>query len=186
MDNNSIADLVRATRQQFFAYRNGILADRLRTGGDPHTSIMGCQLTDVLTIARQLPASAELARAFWADPKSRECRMIAPALFPPALMGLDEAREWIGGVESLEIADILCHRLLRHISHAQELLNLLPSTERPLSRYALFRLMLNLLLNGAVKPCDRYRQWVAQEQKAAPQALRELLASITEELDAPA
>ena len=38
-------------RKEFFAFRNGIIADKLRKAGDPHGMIMGCLLVDVQGIA---------------------------------------------------------------------------------------------------------------------------------------
>ena len=69
-------------RKEFFAYRNGIIAEQLRAAGDPHTMLMGCQLTDVIAIAEHYEKSAELAQALWNDVNHRECRMAATMLYP--------------------------------------------------------------------------------------------------------
>ena len=50
-------EILRNTRKQFFAYRNGIIADSLRKNGDPHSMIMGCQMTDVAQIAAGIEPS---------------------------------------------------------------------------------------------------------------------------------
>ena len=40
-------EILRNTRKQFFAYRNGIIADSLRKNGDPHSMIMGLSLIHI-------------------------------------------------------------------------------------------------------------------------------------------
>ena len=92
-------EMIRNTRKQFFAYRNGIVADALRKNGDPHTMIMGCQLTDIAAIAQTLSPSKAVAEAFWADTKHRECRMIAPMLYPIDEMTEPCAMQWAQAVE---------------------------------------------------------------------------------------
>ena len=111
-------EILRNTRKQFFAYRNGIIADSLRKNGDPHSMIMGCQMTDVAQIAAGIEPSKEIAEAFWTDTKHRECRMIAPMLYPSADMDKATALQWAKNVECEEIADVLCHRLLRKLPFA--------------------------------------------------------------------
>ena len=145
-------DTLKQTRKTFFAYRNGIVADTLRRNGDPHELIMGCQLTDVMTIAQNLGTNAELAEAFWSDRKHRECRMIAPMLYPATSMTMKTAMTWALDVESNEIADILCHQLLRRLDYAQAMVRELLKHEKQQVRYTAFRLLLNILL---IDNCDR-------------------------------
>lgn len=177
----NIEDILSQARKAFFAYRNGTVADALRRGGDPHPVIMGCQLTDVATIARGLEPDAALAQAFWNERNHRECRMIAPMLYPTGTMTMGTAMAWALNVENDEIADILCHRLLRQASYAQAMVSELLSYSKPQVRYTAFRLLLNILLIGN---CDRnanLRPIVECELETAPANLKPLLNSILEE-----
>ena len=56
MDNANTIDNspIREIRKEFFAFRNGIIADKLRKAGDPHTMIMGCLLVDISSIAARI------------------------------------------------------------------------------------------------------------------------------------
>ncbi len=177
-----IDETLRDTRKQFYAYRNGIIADTLRRNGDPHKMIMGCQLTDVATIARGLEPGKELAQAFWQDRDSRECRMIAPMLYPPAEMEIDTALAWSLDVEDNEIADVLCHRLLRRLDCAQDLVKQLLSHEGRQARYTAYRLLLNIIITGNYEPSDGMRAIVEQELDTAPGDLKPILNSILEEI----
>ena len=182
-DNN----LSREIRKEFFAFRNGIVADKLRKAGDPHTMIMGCLLVDVQAIVlrqREAIDDAEtlkaLALELWNDTNSRECRLAAPMLYPAELMTLEQALQWSLSVETIEVADNLCHKLLRHIAEADALFRQLIADERPLVKYTGYRLLLNLLLLGKVQPNASLRTIVENENEPS---LSHLLKDILEELN---
>ncbi len=169
-------------RKEFFAYRNGIIAEQLRAAGDPHTMIMGCQLTDVIAIAEHYEKSAELAQALWNDVNHRECRMAATMLYPAEEFKMETAIAWCLSVESVEIADVLCHRLLRHLPYAVELWKQLLTCDKKLVRYTAWRLLLNLLIMNRIEKSDELCSMVEKELKSAQPPLRQVLESITEEL----
>ena len=186
IENND--NLIRAIRKEFFAYRNGIVADKLRKAGDPHTMIMGCLLADVMEItgrAREAINDKEqlqaLARELWKDTNSRECRLAAPMLYPAELMSQDEALEWCTGVESVEIADNLCHKLLRHLAYADTLFRKLIAQEQTMARYTGYRLLLNLLLTGKTQDTPSLKSIVEAEAAHAQPQLTALLRDVLEE-----
>ena len=43
-------EYLKVIRKEFFAFRNGIIANKLRDAGDPHAIIMGCLLVDIVGI----------------------------------------------------------------------------------------------------------------------------------------
>lgn len=125
---------------------------------------------------------AHLSWALWTDRDHRECRMAATMLYPPNEFSQETALEWARGVETSEIADVLCHRLLRKLPFALELADQLLADETPLVRYTAFRLLLNLLLMGKATPTVALRQRVEKELARGEALLRPLLASLQEEL----
>lgn len=181
-------EILRAIRKEFFAYRNGIVADKLRKAGDPHTMIMGCLLADVMDITgrtrdaigdkAQLQA---LARELWNDTNSRECRLAAPMLYPAELMSLEKALEWCSGVETVEIADNLCHKLLRHTAEADTLFRKLIAQEQNMVKYTGYRLLLNLLLTGKTQATPSLKSIVEAEAAHAQPQLTALLRDVLEE-----
>lgn len=177
-------EILRNTRKQFFAFRNGIIADSLRKNGDPHTMIMGCQMTDVAQIASTIQPGKEIAEAFWADTKHRECRMIAPMLYPATDMDRDTATAWAKSAECEEIADVLCHRLLRKLPFAPELAAQLQCAQEPMAIYTGFRLLLNLVLMGKVEKTASLKAVLEKAKTNAPQSARPIIASALEEFDA--
>ena len=170
-------------RKAFFAHRNGVVADALRAAGDPHPFIMGCQLSDIAAITSNIAPDADLAQALWHDRDHRECRMAATMLYPPELMPIDTAYEWCCDVESVEMADVLCHRLLRKLPYASVLVERLLANVALLLRYTALRLLLNLLLMGKVQPTDELRQRLREEQARGEAQLQPLLASLLEEFE---
>lgn len=187
--NTSMQDILREIRKEFFAFRNGIIADKLRKAGDPHSMIMGCLLVDVMAIAQRTRGEigdeeklAALAQELWNDTNSRECRLAAPMLYPVRLMTNDLARVWCETVETVEIADNLCHKLLRQLPDAGSLFRQLIGDERPLVKYTGYRLLLNLLLLGKEQSSVTLKAIVETEAKQAQQPLKSLLKDILEEL----
>lgn len=169
-------------RKEFFAYRNGIIAEQLRRAGDSHEMIMGCQLADVIAIASHYEKSAELAQALWNDVKSRECRLAATMLYPIDEFHIDTAIAWCNSVESEEVADVLCHRLLRHLDYAPQLWEQLRASDTPLVRYTAWRLLLNLLILNKVEKTPKLRHMAEQNLSNANPPLLQVLNSIIEEL----
>ena len=178
-------------RKEFFAFRNGIIADKLRRAGDPHSIIMGCLLVDIQDIAkRQCEAIgdnillAAIASELWRNTQSRECRLAAPMLYPAPLMAIEEAHKWCQEVESTEVADNLCHKLLRHINSSETLFRVLIDDERQLVKYTGYRLLLNLIILGKVQLDSSLRAIAEHEFSKAPQGpLALLLKSILDKDD---
>lgn len=168
-------------KKDFFAHRNGVLAQQLRSAGDPHSIIMGCQLVDIVHITSCYSKDALLAQALWDERQHRECRMAAPMLFPAKEFTLSHALDWCNSLESIEIADVLCHRLLRHLDFATQLWQQLREKNQPLPRYAAWRLLLNLLLLNKIENRPALVPVIELELQSAPPHLHQLLYSIKEE-----
>ena len=179
---------MRGIRKEFFAFRNGIVADKLRKAGDPHSVIMGCLLVDVQAIVQRAKDAisnneqlADIASELWSDTNSRECRLAAPMLYPAREMTLDNALQWCQTVETVEVADNLCHKLLRHTAEADELFRKLIADEKPLVKYTGYRLLLNLLLLGKVQPTVQLKATIDAEVATTQPLIAQLLKDILEE-----
>ena len=175
----------RAIRRDFFAYRNGIVADKLRSAGDPHTIIMGCLLADLMAItdnARNGIGSddrlAAAAQELWNDTNSRECRLAAPMLFPPELMSAELALDWCQNIETTEVADNLCHKLLKHITGSQQVMNQLISRDEVMAKYTGYRLMQGLLVTGKLQATPALQATVSAEAAQAQGNLAKLLSDV--------
>ncbi|MBQ7691085.1 MAG: hypothetical protein IJT30_07855 [Muribaculaceae bacterium] len=137
-------------KREFFARRNGVVADVLRRAGDPHDYIMGCQLADLLQVTAAMSCDAALAECLWRDVRHRECRLAAILLHPKGEMTSGTALRWANAVVSHEEADVLCHRQLRHCTCAPTLWrNLLNNATHELTQYTALRLLQGLLAINA-------------------------------------
>lgn len=177
-----LEEQLKSIRKEFYAYRNGIVADALRKGGDPHQLIMGCQLTDIITIASAYGKDRALANALWADTKHRECRLAAPMICPANGFTMADAEAWSKSVASTEEADVLCHRLLRHLPYAMQLFHALAASNEPMVRYVAFRLLLNLMVIGKIVGNTQLKAIVEAEKPKASAMLRPVIDSLLEDM----
>jgi 3-methyladenine DNA glycosylase AlkD len=132
-------------KREFFAYRNGIIADTLRKNGANYRIIFGLNLPQLVEIANRNGKDRELAQKLWENTSTRESLLLAPMIFPAEDMDKATALKWISEVYSAEVGDILCHRLLRHLPFAFELATEIADNEKDLERYCSLRLLFNLL-----------------------------------------
>lgn len=140
MEKTDVESLMSWIRKEFFALRNGMIADTLRKGGLEQKYIFGLQLTQIKDIAvRFEPTRKEetssLAHALWNDKECREARLLACHLMPADLLTKEEAKEWAEGVATREEADILAFRLIRYLPSASELAQNLAESEDALKKY---------------------------------------------------
>ena len=145
--NSKSHEIARQIRQQFFVFRNGLLADNLREKGDNHRMIFGLNLIQIIDIAKSFEKNAEVATELWNSKDTRECRLIAPMLYPADNFSIETALQWIAETENKEIADNLCHKLLRNTPFASHLSTSLVHGST-MQRYIALRLALNLLIIG--------------------------------------
>lgn len=127
-------------RKEFYAYRNGLLADTLRKGGLEQKYIFGLQLPQIKEIASgyrsEKPGEdAALARRLWEDRGCREARLLACHLMPPTEMDREESLRWAEDCTTREEADILAFRLLRYIPDSREIATRLEKSESQLHQY---------------------------------------------------
>lgn len=141
-------EIVKHIKQQFFVYRNGIIADNLRRAGDTHSVIFGLNIPQLQIIAKKVGKNKEAAIDLWENSSSRESRMIAPMIYPKDEMLFEDACNWINTVENTEIADNLCHKLLRELPFAESLIMEYHDKTRDILRYLSLRLAMNLLILG--------------------------------------
>ena len=74
--------------------------------------------------------------------------LLAPMIYPVDQFGLDTALAWTASTPTAEVADILCHKLLRRCPFALSLAQELSMSDNDMQRYIAIRLHFNLLPNG--------------------------------------
>lgn len=154
---------MQTVKRHFFALRNGIVADTYRKAGSNFRIIFGLNLPQIVEIAEQTPRSEALAEALWHNTTTRESMLLAPMIYPREEFTHELARQWVSEVPSVEVADILCHRLLRHMPFAAALAASLADSENDLERYTGLRLMFNLVAQMPKEALDYARNEGARE-----------------------
>lgn len=145
---------MQTVKRRLFAMRNGVVADALRRAGSPFRIIFGVNLPQLIEIAGDTPHTDKLAQALWDNRSTRESMLLAPMVYPRQMMTPDIASEWMRHTMAPEAADILCHRLLRHLPFAVSLVDEAMSSDDDLTRYCGLRLMFNMASFEPVKALD--------------------------------
>ncbi len=135
---------MQTVKRRMYAMRNGVIADTLRKAASPFRVIFGLNLPQLLDIAAGIGKDSDIARRLWANTATRESMLLAPMLMPAGELSEDEALEWCLQVPACEVADILCHRLLRHEPYALELARRLIAEDKEMAHYTGMRLMCNI------------------------------------------
>lgn len=129
-------------RREFFALRNGLIADTLRKGGMEQKYIFGLQLPQIKGIATKVcdaikeGDATQLARELWEDRECRESRLLAIHLMRSENTSSDEAIALACDIRTREEADILAFRLIRYLPEAKDIANKLSKSELVLQQYA--------------------------------------------------
>ncbi len=135
-------------KRAFFTMRNGALADNMRRQGASYRIIFGVNLPQLAEIAKATPHDAVLAQLLWDNKTTRESQLLAPMIYPREEFAIATARCWVAEIPTAEVADILCHRLLRYVDYADAFAQELIKSENDMEKYAALRLMFNRLPNN--------------------------------------
>ncbi len=165
-------------KRKFFALRNGIVADSLKKGGCPQKIIFGLTMPEMMQVAASTRRSAELARQLWANDTTRESLLLATMIWPEEELTREEASSLIASTPSVEIADSLCHKLLRKTPYAFDLADQFAGDSRDLSRYIAVRLAFNLLNSNLDRAEKIARNLLSDAFKPASSTARALISEI--------
>lgn len=128
-------------KRDFFALRNGVIADTLRQAGCPFRIIFGLNLPQISEIAAKTGSNPEMSRLLWENTSTRESMLLAPMLLDPHVVTADEAMAMVSQSPSAEVTDVLCHSLLRKIPGAFDMACALAAESGKMQRYAAMRLL---------------------------------------------
>lgn len=123
-------------KKEFFALRNGIIADTLRKAGMHYKVIFGLQIPQIAGIASKFTPSVELAMELWEDRNVRESRLLASYLFPLESVDMRMALELASDVRTQEEADMLAFRIFRRLDFTESLLNEMEKEDNGIPKYA--------------------------------------------------
>ncbi len=131
-------------KKEFYALRNGIVADTLRKAGMHYKVIFGLQIPQIAGIARNLTPSPELAMTLWDDRNVRESRLLATYLFPLESVDMKKALALAADCSTPEEADMLAFRIFKRLDFAMELLSEMENAGNSIPAYAITSLKRHL------------------------------------------
>lgn len=184
-------NLMQTVKRRLYAMRNGALAAQMRRGGLDYRINFGLNIPQIKEIARDILdmglTHAELLALgtdLWANEGTRESRLLAPMIFPPEDMTGPLAAQWLRQAQNIEIADHLCHSLLRRLSFAEAIANevLSDTSTSDLNRYTALRLMLNLIMLRKLSPSQARKAVMGEQARRSP-LTSPLVARIIEEAE---
>ncbi len=173
--------IIKSIKTDFFALRNGEIADRLRKAGSPYKIIFGLQIPQLNGIASKFEPSAELAETLWDNRSTRESRLLATMVYPVEEFTVDMAEKWSSEADTVELADMLCFRLVRYIEGAEALVEKKIESDKEADRYFALRLAMNLLVMGKLKDVGAVYSMAQRAYSSA--AAKTVAAQIIEEID---
>lgn len=184
-------NLMQTVKRRLFAMRNGALAAQMRSGGLNYRINFGLNIpqvkeiaTDIINMGLDRHELLGLANALWENENTRESRLTAPMIYPPEEMTAHLAAEWLRQAQTIEIADHLCHSLLRKLPFAGNLANevLSDKTASDINRYTALRLTLNLMMLHKTTAAHAREVALAEQQRQC-RLTAAIAARIIEEAD---
>lgn len=136
---------MQTVKRNFFAMRNGVIADTLRRSGSPFRIIFGLNLPQISEIAAKWAPATPLAERLWENSTTRESMLLAPMIVDREGFTIEDARRWIATIPAHEVADVMCLKLLRNVGYATDLAAELAHSSQPMARYTGVRLMFNIV-----------------------------------------
>ena len=113
-------ETLRAIKQDFFRFRNGIVAEGLKGITGNAKRIYGLTVPQFMEMSKKYSKDTELGLLLWQDEGTRESRIFALYLIDPNDIDLKHANRLISDVQSFEEGDFLAFKVLRNIPEAEK------------------------------------------------------------------
>lgn len=145
--NESLQDRIRRLKTDVRLSMDGVVAAGMRDGGITYKYNFGVKLPILKRIAVSYAPDVELARTI-RDDDFREMQLIAPMIFDPKELSFEEAWEWVGSINRVEIADNLIANLLEKVPFASDFSCACAQSEESIICYIGFVLAARLQTQG--------------------------------------
>ncbi len=117
MTEQEVNETIVRLKKEFRSMMNGVVSSSMRDKGVNYAVNFGVEGVRILELSKQLPADSDLARALWQQ-RVRECRLLAPMLYPAGEFSDDICEAWIDTLQTPEEAQYLSMYLLQNLPYA--------------------------------------------------------------------
>ena len=117
MTPQEVSETVARLKREFHSMMNGVASGSMREKGLDYGVNFGVEGVRLVELSKTLPRDSALARALWQQ-RVRECRLLAPMIYPAEDFSQDICDAWIDTLQTNEEAQYLAMYLLQHLSYA--------------------------------------------------------------------
>lgn len=153
MTHEQTQEQVRAIKRSFRLRMNGEASRSMRDKGAAYKLNWGISLVELRQMATELGKDYDLSIELWKEPV-RECRILATLVMPAEKMLPEIVDVWMEQIDVPELAELLAHNLLQHVSFAPTLAFEWIAGERSLNQLAGYDILAALFSRGS-EPNER-------------------------------
>lgn len=143
---------IQTIKREFFALRNGIVADALRKAGSEHKIIFGLNLPQLKQIALRWENRRDIADTLWQNTSTRESRLLASLIYSTCALQYDAIVSLAKEISDTETADVFAMAVLKKSPDADKFTSELISNPSAILRYMGLRLAYRLVDNDSTRP----------------------------------
>ncbi|MDY3104131.1 MAG: DNA alkylation repair protein [Prevotella sp.] len=145
--NGNINETVREIKRSFRLLMNGVASQSMRQKGVDYKINWGVSLPDLQKMAQQYGKNHELAVALWQE-NIRECKILATLIMPPEEMDKTLAEQWVGEINSQDMAEMACFNLFQHLQQAADLSYQWINSDREIEQMCGYLILSRLFMKG--------------------------------------
>lgn len=145
--NEDINETVREIKRSFRLLMNGVASQSMRQKGVEYKINWGVSLPELQKMAQQYGKNHDLAVALWQE-NIRECKILATLIMPPEEMGEKLAEQWIGEINSQDLAEMACFNLFQYLQHAADLSYQWMKSNREIEQMCGYLILSRLFMKG--------------------------------------
>lgn len=145
--NGDVNETIREIKRSFRLLMNGVASQSMRQKGVDYKINWGVSLPDLQKMALKYGKNHELAVALWQE-NIRECKILATLIMPPEEMDKILAEQWVGDINSQDLAELACFNLFQHLQQAADLSYQLMKSSREIEQMCGYLILSRFFMKG--------------------------------------
>lgn len=145
--NEDVNEMVKEIKRSFRLLMNGVASQSMRQKGVDYKINWGVSLPDLQKMAQQYGKCYKLAAALWQE-NIRECKILATLIMPPEEMDKTLAEQWVGEINSQDMAEMACFNLFQHLHHAADLSYQWVNSDQEIEQMCGYLILTRLFMKG--------------------------------------